>query len=163
MRFAMGNVLRERGFGEPDVARALDARARIERAYRAGDIADARAVIGSVQDEAWFPFAYLPTVEDVEHPEPFEIDLDVGELFARIRVPTLAIYGSWDRWVPVDPSVDAWRSAFAGRGELLRVVRVPEAGHMMTTPIDREDLNEEGPVSPTYAEAMTRWLPGALV
>ena len=158
MRFAVENVLSERGFTDADVGVALQTRTRIESAYRAGETAAARAAVEAVHDEAWFPFAYLPTVEDIEHPDPFEIDLDARAVFARLRVPTLAIYGAWDRWVPVDRSVDAWRTAFAARPNLLHVARIPGVGHMMTTPIDRADLDEKGPISDIYAEVMTGWL-----
>jgi pimeloyl-ACP methyl ester carboxylesterase len=75
-----------------------------------------------------------------------------------VRVPTLAIYGAWDRWVPVERSIEVWREAFAHRPDLLRVARVPDVGHMMTTSIDRADLDEKGPISAAYAEVLSGWL-----
>jgi hypothetical protein len=158
MHFAMANVLRERGFDDHDLAAAHEARRSIEEPYRARDVEAAVAALRAVEHEAWFPFAYLPTAEDIA--EPFEIDLDAEATFAGVRVPTLAIYGAWDRWVPIEPSIDVWRAAFADRTDRLTVERIPDAGHMMTSPDDPADLDEVGPISPVYTDVLAGWVAG---
>ncbi|HEX6843842.1 MAG TPA: CocE/NonD family hydrolase [Actinomycetota bacterium] len=158
MHFAMENVLREHGFGDAAVAAAHDVRSRIEAALRAGDAVATGAAIEEAGHEPWSAHAYLPSIEDVEQPDPFEIDLDAAAVFASVRVPTLAIYGAWDRWVPIEPSVDAWRTAFADRPGLLTVERIDGVGHMMTTPDDPRDPNENGPIGPAYGAALRAWI-----
>ena len=158
MHFAMDNVLRENSFTESDIAAARQARILIESRYRARDVEGARSAVEAAQREPWYPFAYLPSVEDVEQPDPFEIDLNPIDVFSDVRVPTLAIYGEWDRWVPIDRSIEVWGKAFADRPELLTVERIAHVGHMMTMPEDRLDPMEAGPVSSEYAAAMHRWI-----
>ena len=162
MHFAMENVLDERGFTSADIATAHRVRERIEAAYRDGEATAALAALRTVEREPWFPYAYLPTAEDLADAGGFEIDLDAPEIFAQVRVPTLAIYGAWDRWVPVDASIDVWRAAFENRSHLLTVDRIADVGHMMTTPDDRLDLEERGPISPAYADVMTSWMRDAV-
>lgn len=157
MHFAMENVLREQGFDDLAVAAAHRARSEIEERYLAGDLEGARAARLAVGPQPWAGFAYLPEIEDLTD-EPFGIDLDPLEVWGRLRVPTLAVYGEWDRWVPIGPSTDAWRAAFREHPELLTVERVPLVGHMMTVPDDPHDLSEAGTISPVYTRVLAQWL-----
>jgi pimeloyl-ACP methyl ester carboxylesterase len=161
MHFAMENVLREAGFADDDVAAAHRARAEIEDRYLAGDLPGARSARIAVDAQPWAPHAYLPELEDLTD-EPFGIDLEPPDVWRHVRVPSLAIYGEWDRWVPIEPSIDTWRTAFADRTDLLTIQRVPDVGHMMTVPDDPHDLDEVGPISPVYTDALRRWFVGVL-
>jgi pimeloyl-ACP methyl ester carboxylesterase len=159
MHFAMENVLREAGFADEDIAAAHRVRAEIEDRYLAGDLAGARSARIAAEAEPWAPHAYLPELEDLTE-EPFGIDLDPRDVWQRVRVPTLAIYGEWDRWVPIEPSIEVWATSFADRIELLTVERVPNVGHMMTVPNDPHDPDELGPISLQYTDALRRWVVG---
>ena len=64
MHFAMENILDERGFTSADIATAHRVRERIEAAYRDGEATAALAALRTVEQEPWFPYAYLPTAED---------------------------------------------------------------------------------------------------
>ncbi len=161
MHFAMENVLREAGFADVDIAAAHRVRAEIEDRYLAGDLPGARSARIAADAEPWAPHAYLPELEDLTD-EPFGIDLEPRDVWRHVRVPTLAIYGEWDRWVPVEPSIEMWNTSFADRTELLTVERVPNVGHMMTAPNDPHDLDEVGPISPVYSDALRRWFAGVV-
>jgi pimeloyl-ACP methyl ester carboxylesterase len=71
-----------------------------------------------------------------------EMDFEPEPVFARVRVPTLLVYGEADSWMPVDLSVEAWRRA---RGDEVDVVRLPGVGH---EPIGSRE----------YEEALLGWL-----
>jgi pimeloyl-ACP methyl ester carboxylesterase len=160
MHFAMENVLRERGFDDAVVGRAHEVRSAIERDYEAGDRSGAVDVLRDVSTEPWFPWAFLPEVSDIEREpdgEQFELDLDVAATLADVRVPALAIYGERDRWVPIEDSIEVWRTAYGGDPADLAIARVPDVGHMMTLS-DPDDLDEAGPFSSVYARTMADWL-----
>jgi hypothetical protein len=75
-----------------------------------------------------------------------ELDFDPTAVFARVRVPTLLVYGDEDEWIPVDESLAAWRDA---RGEEIDIVMVLGTGH---EPAHGEE------VSPEYEESLETWL-----
>ena len=56
---------------------------------------------------------------------------------ARVRVPTLLVYGDEDEWIPVDESLAAWREA---RGDEIDIVIVLGTGH---EPAHGEDVSSE--------------------
>jgi pimeloyl-ACP methyl ester carboxylesterase len=158
MHFASETILRERGFSDAVLANADRVRTEIEACYRAGDIQGARRALGQARQEPWFSLAYLPTEEDLsEEGEPFEIDLDPASAISRIAVPTLAIFGAWDRWLPIMRSIGVWSTGYQDRSDLLTIERIPRVGHLMTRPA-RHDLDERGPVSDEYAHVMADWL-----
>jgi uncharacterized protein len=70
------------------------------------------------------------------------MDFEPEPVFARVRVPTLLIYGEDDDWMPVDESVAAWRRA---RRNEVDVLRLPGVGH---APIGSRE----------YEEALLGWL-----
>ena len=67
-------------------------------------------------------------------------------VFARVRVPTLLVYGDEDEWIPVDESLAAWREA---RGDEIDIVMVLGTGH---EPAHGEDVSSE------YEESLLTWL-----
>lgn len=156
MHFAMENVLREQGFDDDVVVAAHAVRRAIESRHEAGDVDGAREARVAVDGEPWVPFAYLPDLEDLEG-EPFGMGLDPLATWSSLTVPTLAIYGGWDRWVPIETSIQVWRAAFADRPGLLTIERASDAGHTMRVVDDPADLDEAGPVSPVYTDLLLGW------
>jgi pimeloyl-ACP methyl ester carboxylesterase len=75
------------------------------------------------------------------------------------RVKTvLLIYGETDRCVPIEPSIETWRTAL-GRGPArLSVSRLPGCGHFPTLAPDPADYDETGPISPAYEQLLADWL-----
>ena len=159
MTFATANLLREAGCSEQDVERASDVRVRMNDLYLAGDREAAARVLEEAQREPWFEIAYLPSPDEMraEEDEPFEVDLDIRPVLERLTVPILLIYGETDRWVPVEASIEVWRSAVPGRAPLT-VRRISGTGHMLTFPDARDDPLEVGPVSVEYERVLMDWL-----
>jgi uncharacterized protein len=155
MRYANAMQLRLAGFGEDDVARALELRRRFEdhvhgigREHENRLRADLRAAL----DEDWFGMLFIPPVPLDEEGCALwieEMDFDPRQVFAQVRVPTLAFFGAADSWTPVEPSVEAWRKA---RGDEVEIVVIPDAEHELTLP--------DGTLSPDYERKLVAWLAG---
>ena len=162
MRYATATSLREAGYGELEVERALAARASVDAATR-GEMArdEAAAEVAAVEQEPWFGVAYIPNLPEPGDAVPgkwrLEMDYDVAPLLARMAIPVLLIHGDHDRWTPIEESQRIWRHAFRERPQLLSVVRLPGTGHFPT--MARGAVGEEAaPISPDYEALLLRWL-----
>jgi pimeloyl-ACP methyl ester carboxylesterase len=153
MMYAVERRLRLAGYGDEVVARALELRRRFEdwvhtRAPEADERLAGQLLAGV--DEPWWPHAWLPPgLLDEEGRRLWieEMDFDPRPVFARVRVPTLLFYGAADSWTPVEPSVEAWRTA---RGDEVEIVVVPDAEHDLTLP--------DGSLSPDYQRRLVDWI-----
>jgi len=156
MQFAIGNVLNERGYPSEVVDRALSLRERVVRRW-SGDVDQSLpSDLEAARAEPWFDLAYLPAPDDLTD-FAFEFDLDIRPTLRRLRIPALLVYGETDRWVPIEESIGIWRESY-GAPTRLTVARIPGAGHFPTLPDDPNDLDEVGPVSAVYEDALIRWL-----
>jgi pimeloyl-ACP methyl ester carboxylesterase len=129
--------LRARGYGEPDVRRALELNDRVLDYQRTGRGAEAvRAALRAAAGEAWFRDA-----EDIpDEIYAFEeyawwrsvMDFDADAAWARVTVPVLLLKGGAD---PMSPADEMQRrvSAALGRGgnRAVRIVVFPGADHAM--------------------------------
>jgi uncharacterized protein len=116
---------------------------------RGGDRAPLEAAVAEGRTKAWWKTAWFP--EEVPGDEArdavrAELDFDPTSVFARVRVPTLLVYGDEDEWIPVDESLAAWREA---RGDEIDIVMVLGTGH---EPAHGEDVSSE------YEESLLTWL-----
>jgi len=162
MNYATACLLREAAYPEAVVARALAIRAEIDAYFRGHtSLEAARAAFEAARHEPWFELAWLPEPTDPPHRWRLQMDFDIRPVLAQVRCPLLLIYGEWDRWVPIEASLDSWRSALH-HGDDLAVVRIDGAGHQPTLAADRRDWNELGPIAPQYDHAVTTWLSSSL-
>jgi pimeloyl-ACP methyl ester carboxylesterase len=116
---------------------------------RGGDRGPLEAAVAEGSTEEWWPRACIGTdlPPDSDRDEVREeLDFDPEPVFARVRVPTLLVYGDQDEWIPVDESIEAWRRA---RGEAVDVVVISGAGHEPTI---------DGELAPVYQRTMLDWL-----
>jgi hypothetical protein len=116
---------------------------------RGGDRAPLEAAVAEGRTKPWWKTAWFP--EEVPGDEArdavrSELDFDPAPVFARVRVPTLLVYGDEDEWIPVDESLAAWREA---RGDEIDIVIVLGTGH---EPAHGEDVSSE------YEESLETWL-----
>jgi pimeloyl-ACP methyl ester carboxylesterase len=153
MMYAVERQLRLAGYGDDVVARALELRRRFEdwvhtRAPEPDEQLAAELWAGI--DEPWWSQVWLPpTLLDDEGRRLWieEMDFDPRPVFARVRVPTLLLYGKADSWTPVEPSVEAWRAA---RGDEVDIVVIAKAEHDLTLP--------DGSLSSEYERTLVDWL-----
>ena len=111
--FGVGEQLRRAGYPASVVSRVVSLRERFTA--WAGGAADAQLAddLAASAREPWWPLIYLPA----ELPNAAdraawheEMSFDPLPIYARIRVPTLIVFGGDDIWVPVDESLANWAS-----------------------------------------------------
>ena len=148
MRWTAGVQVR-REFGDEAGAEAEQLWVLALEWMRGGDLAPLEAAVAEAKDKPWWPKAWFPSeppTDEARDEVRAELDFDPAPVFARVRVPTLLVYGDQDEWIPVDESIRIWREA---RGDEVDVLVVEGAGH--------EPAHDEV-VSPLYEETMVSWL-----
>jgi uncharacterized protein len=165
MIYATANLMREAGYAEGQIARATRLRNRLhELARDPGSATEARQLIQEASTEPWYALTYLPDPASgneetaLQDEAAFEWDLDVTSALAQLRIPVLLFHGETDRWVPIETSIQAWRTALNQRRERLSLARLPGCGHFPTLAADASDLDEAGPISPAYEQLLADWL-----
>lgn len=161
MDYTAERALRDAGFGDAAVSRALALRGRVNDYYRS------RLPRTTVQDELkaarrepWYSRAYLgddDLVEDVTQDKwYYEMDYDPLDIWKEVTQPTLFIFPDDDRWVPVATSMAAYRSATATLSNVTFTL-IPESDHLMGLE------NESDPrISPAYLATLRDWLKAVL-
>jgi uncharacterized protein len=165
MTFATANLMREAGYREEEVARATRLRNRLREMGRdRGSLSQARLLLREARAEPWYDLTYLPDPDSAADASvladaaSFEVDLDISLTLSELEIPVLLVYGETDRWVPIDSSIEVWRTALDRRDAQLSVCRLPGSAHFPTLAADPADLDEAGPVSPAYERALAAWL-----
>jgi uncharacterized protein len=165
MIFATANLMREAGYREDEVAQATRLRNRLRELARDRRSFDqARLLIREASTELWYDLTYLPDPDVaadesvLEDAASFEWDLDISSTLSQLQVPVLLVYGQTDRWVPIDSSIEVWRTALDRGHVRLSVSRLPGCGHFPTLAADPADLDEAGPISPVYEQMLADWL-----
>jgi len=164
MIFATANLMLEAGYQEEDVAKATHLRNRLrELRQDRGSPAQARLLLREARAQPWYGLTYLPhpgSVADedlLEDEASFEWDLDISPVLSQLRIPVLLVYGETDRWVPIKPSIEVWRTALDRGPVRPSVSRLPGCGHFPTLAADSADLDEAGPISPAYEQLLADW------
>lgn len=152
MRYGIAEQLRRAGYGEPELERLRELRAAYESYLRGARRVDEVArIVEAAASEPWFGLSWVPR----ELPDAGGwpgMDFDPRTALERLRCPVLAFFGDDDEWVPVEPSIERFRSAAAMAGHELSVVRLPGTSH--------EPRLESGAISPLYERELTRWIAG---
>lgn len=164
MSFTSAFHLRESGFDDSTVQRALGLRARVDAYFREPDPAERmrlQAEIDALRDQPWFPLAFLPNggylPTDVTTSKWYqEMDFDPTTNLSALDVPFLAVFGAKDRWVPVEASLAAIQRAV--REDLLSVYVSDGSGHLMSGAEEASDYSGEGAVEQAYVEQIVRWV-----
>jgi pimeloyl-ACP methyl ester carboxylesterase len=165
MIFATASLMREAGYREQEVVQATHLRNRLHELWRdRGSLEQARRLLREARAQPWYGLTYLPDPESaadenmLEDEASFEWDLDISTTLSELRIPVLLIHGETDRWIPIESSIQAWRTTL-GRGHArLSVSRLPGCGHFPTLATDRADIHETGPISPAYEQFLADWL-----
>jgi len=165
MIFATANLMREAGYRQEHVAQATHLRNRLrELRQDRGPLDRARLLLREATAQPWYGLTYLPdpgSASDdgaLADEASFEWDLDISTTLSQLRIPVLLSYGETDRWVPIEPSIQAWRTALDRGHAPLTVSRLPGCGHFPTLATDPADRDEAGPISPAYEQLLASWL-----
>lgn len=159
MDYGATYTLRQQGFTENTVAKAIALRNRVNEYYR-GHISREviSAELDSAQSEPWFQEAYINSSKDL--PEDVtkdkwwhELDYDPLLIWKQIQLPTLFLFAEDDQWVPVAESTSELEKATAHLKDLA-IIQIKETDHLMYKTSDKkaEIISEE------YVETMVAWL-----
>jgi dipeptidyl aminopeptidase/acylaminoacyl peptidase len=116
---------------------------------RGGDRAPLEEAVAEAKTKPWRKTAWFPEEappDEARGEVRTELDFDPAPVFARVRVPTLLVYGDEDEWIPVEESIRVWREA---RRHDVDVLVVSGVGH--------EPAHDEEP-SPVYEEKLVSWV-----
>jgi len=159
MDYGATYTLRQQGFTENTVAKAIALRNRVNEYYR-GNISREviSAELDSAQSESWFQEAYINSSKDL--PEDVtkskwwqELDYDPLLIWKQIQPPTLFLFAEDDQWVPVTESTSKLEKATAHIKDLA-IIQIKGTDHLMfkTSEKKAEIISEE------YVETMVAWL-----
>jgi len=159
MDYGATYTLRQQGFTDNTIARAIALRNRVNEYYR-GHISRevVSAELDSAQTEPWFQDAYIsPSVdlpeEVTEEKWWYELDYDPLPVWKQIQQPTLFLFAENDRWVPVAESMREFELATTHIKDVT-MIRTKGTDHLMykTSDQEKETISEE------YIETLIAWL-----
>jgi hypothetical protein len=166
MNFAVANILRIKGYTQPDIDIAITARKAVDDFERGRlDRATAQKRLDAAVAKPWFDLIYMgKTFHDpAQSGWAKEISNDPLATLAKVKAPTLMMYGSRDPWVPVRLSAETLQARAAQHPNVTTVV-VDGADHEMelnATPqseIDPALLAVRAPDAPEYFATVAAWL-----
>ena len=150
MMYATESQLRLAGYDEGVVANALELRRDFEAwVHQPQPARELEARLSAAADEDWFGVLFLPPLlldEEGRRLWIEEMDFDPRPVFARVRVPTLALWGGDDSWTPVAPSVEAWQQACGS----VETIVLPNVEHDLTRP--------DGTFTEEFDHRLVEWL-----
>ena len=153
MMYATESQLRLAGYDEGVVANALELRRDFEAwVHQPQPARKLEARLSAAADEDWFGVLFLPPLlldEEGRRLWIEEMDFDPRPVFARVRVPTLALWGGDDSWTPVAPSVEAWQQACGS----VETIVLPNVEHDLTRP--------DGTFTEEFDHRLVEWRPTA--
>ena len=157
--YAAAYNLRQNGFSEAEVEKALALRRRLHACYR-GQVPRPlmAAELDQAQSEPWFTAARLDSSQDLPlepTADPWAQTLDYNPLPAweNLHQPTLFIFADQDRWVPVAESLAGFRQASAHMPEVA-CVQIPGTDHLM----QQTAGPGAGQIAVRYQDLLTAWL-----
>lgn len=154
MDYGASYTLREAGYPEEIVAQALTLRNQVNEYYR-GNLPHAiiKTELDQMRDEPWVQYAYLPDggqlPEDVTQDKwYYELDFDPLPIWRQVQQPTLFLFPTEDRWVPIEESISKFRAATMHLQEVA-IERIEGADHLM-----HEISSEAAHISDRYVEVL---------
>jgi uncharacterized protein len=166
MNFAVGNILRVKGFREEDIRAAIRTRTAVDNFMRGrGDRTTVEHMLADAVKRPWFKYCYIsPTLDDPAHSQwAKEITLDPITTLNRVRCPILILYGADDPWVPVRVSAELL-SKMSSKRENLSYAIIAGANHEMATKVAPEKELDPAyatafaPDAPSYFGILAKWL-----
>lgn len=166
MNFAVGNILRVKGFCDDDIRAAIRTRTSVDDFMRGrGDRPAVEQMLADAVKRPWFKYCYIsPMLDDPAHSQwAKEIALDPVTALNRVRCPVLILFGADDPWVPVRISAELL-SKMAGKKANLSYAVIAGANHEMATAVaPEEELDPSSaaafaPDSPSYFGILAKWL-----
>ena len=166
MNFAVANILRIKGFSQPDIDQAIAARTAVDDFQRGKrDRVSAQRILDAATAKPWFEHIYMGKTFKNSDQSRWAKEMRHDPLAAldTLKQPALVIYGSVDPWVPVQNSVERLRASSA-RHPNVEVAVIAGADHAMATSVSAADQIDpvlsarEAPQSAEYFGLLAAWL-----
>ena len=170
MNFAVGNILRVRGFSDADIAAAIRTRTAVDdfmrgKKDRAKDRASVEKLLAEAATKPWFKHSYIsPMLADPARSQwAKEIALDPVTTLDRVRCPILMLFGADDPWVPAARSAEILKGMAAKKSNITYAV-IAGANHEMATKVapkdelDPANASAFAPDAPAYFAILANWL-----
>ncbi len=166
MNFAVGNILRVKGFSDDDIRTAIKTRTAVDDFMRGrGDRTAVQQMVAEAVKRPWFKYCFIsPTLDDPAHSQwAKEIALNPITTLDRVRCPVLLIFGADDPWVPVRVSAELL-SKMPNKKKNLSYAVIAGANHEMALSVPPEkELDPSyatafAPDAPAYFGILAKWL-----
>ena len=123
--------------------------------------AELQKELDAAHNEGWGRFTVprqLPNDDELKYLMTYNgFEIDPAQSWAKIRVPTLFIFGGRDDLIPVERSVEIINRVFADKSTLLTVKVYPHANHFIKTSSNPQSF-EWSKFADGYVEDLTAWL-----
>jgi pimeloyl-ACP methyl ester carboxylesterase len=164
--FEQQQMMLRAGCSETDIAQATAASKVVLDAILANaPISSARSAYAQARHATWYASSLLPMFFEKDPlSEPYlsgwrrYLSYDPATILARVRTPTLALFGARDRKVDVHHDAPALIAAYARSGTPLTVKWFPDAGHTLEVTPNGFDLANPQRYSRGFPEIMLQWL-----
>jgi pimeloyl-ACP methyl ester carboxylesterase len=164
--FEQRQLMLRAGRNEAEIAQAtVAAQAVLDAILRNAPISGARSAYAQARDSEWYKdsfFAMIPENEMLT--EPYlsgwrrYLSYDPAPILAKVRTPTLALYGARDRKVDVYHDAPVLNAAYEKSGTPLTVKWFPDAGHSLKVTPNGFDLANPQRYSRGFPDVMLQWL-----
>jgi len=128
------------------------------------DLIDLKQKIDKAYAEGWGQVSNilqtLPTKDDLKYNFAYNtLGLDPAIYWAKVNIPTYAVYGVGDVQVPVKRSIEVLNHVFKNKQNLLNIKTYPNSDHLIK-PIPDRDNFDFPKYAPGYLTDMVKWLEG---
>jgi hypothetical protein len=164
--FEQQQMMLRAGRNEADIAQTTAAAKTVLDAILGNaPISSAKSAYAQARHAKWYKDSFFAMVSERDLlAEPYlsgwrrYLSYDPAPILARVRTPTLALYGARDRKVDVYRDAPVLTAAYAKSGTPLAVKWFPDAGHTLKVTPNGFDLATPERYSPGFPEVMLQWL-----
>lgn len=161
MEYSAVTTLKMNGYPEHIISTAKHL-INMTNEYFRGNITREKAQneIDKFKNEEWFKDTYLGSKLPFDVSKTkwiHEMDFEPIKYFESVKVPLALFYGEFDRWVPIQKSIQVWKTALKKAGnDNCEMFQIKESGHLM---ILNEDNNpKEEVISDQYSILLKNWV-----
>jgi pimeloyl-ACP methyl ester carboxylesterase len=161
MTFSACTAIKQAGYSDTISNAAQHLRDQVDAYYRGSLPYDlVQAAIDADRHESWFPLTFInPDLpHNIQHSKWFyEMDYEPVDIWQHVDHPTLFLYGTHDKWVPITESIRRYRAATTHISDVT-FVQIPEADHFMQDANNPADDEIHGIVNVNYLMQLQTWL-----
>jgi pimeloyl-ACP methyl ester carboxylesterase len=164
MDYGVAFHLKAEGYDQVVVDRVIELR-RLVNEYFRGNLSRDQAAAGLIpyENEPWFEKGYLYSSSELpaditQSKWHYEMDYEPLVIWKKASQPTLFLFAETDEWVPIEASIENYRSARAHLQDVT-LRRIPGTRHLMSISETQDILD----ISPEYISVLLEWLTSRLV